>query len=86
MREDRPPYHTLEDDPDLVRPYEPRPGPVKYRKTTGKEGQGGSRHGYVSENEIEDMTLFDEDPGKKPSKDKRHNPKSIDPSHVRERK
>ena len=84
MPEDRPPYHTIEDDTDLVRPYEPRPS--KSRRTNGKEGQGGSRHGYVSENEIEDMTLFDEDPGKKPSKDNRHDPKSIDPNRIRERK
>jgi hypothetical protein len=27
-------------------------------------GKGGSREGYVAKNEIEDMTLFDEDPGK----------------------
>lgn len=90
MPEDRPPYHTIEDDPDLVRPFEPRETrasrSAKQRKTTGKEGRGGSRHGYVSENEIEDMTLFDEDPGKKPSKDGMHNPKSIDPGTIREGK
>jgi hypothetical protein len=85
MPEDRAPYHTIEDDPDLVRPFEPRP--VKYRKRMKKPaGQGGSRHGYVSENEIEDMTLFDEDPGKEPSKDGIHDPKSIDPKGHRERK
>ena len=85
MPEDRPPYHTIEDDPDLVRPYEPRP--VKYRRMEKKAaGQGGSRHGYVSENEIEDMTLFDEDPDKEPSKDNVNGPKSIDPKGNRERK
>ncbi|HKP95412.1 MAG TPA: hypothetical protein VJ385_06620 [Fibrobacteria bacterium] len=78
MAEDRPPYHTLEDDPDLVRPHEPHGG-----KKTGK---GGSRHGYVSENEIEDMTLFDEDAGKAPSKDHLHDPKSIDANGFRKRK
>lgn len=34
-----------------------------------KSGKGGSRKGYVSKNEIEDMTLFDKEPGKSPSKD-----------------
>jgi|GEM_PF-5805451 len=32
-------------------------------------GKGGSRQGYVAKNEIEDMTLFDEDPGKSPSQE-----------------
>ncbi|MDB5051589.1 MAG: hypothetical protein JWO30_4660, partial [Fibrobacteres bacterium] len=78
MAEDRPPYHTLEDDPDLVRPHDPRE-----RK---KMGKGGSRHGYVSGNEIEDMTIFDDDPGKAPSKDHLHDPKSIDENGFRKRK
>jgi hypothetical protein len=78
MAEDRAPYHTIEDDPDLVRPHEPRHA----RKT----GKGGSRHGYVAKNEIEDMTIFDADPGKAPSEDKRHDPKSIDDNRYRERK
>jgi hypothetical protein len=78
MAEDQAPYHTLEDDPDLVRPHEPR--------RARKNGKGGSRHGYVSENEIEDMTLFDEDPGKAPSKDGKHDPKSIDDNRFQERK
>jgi hypothetical protein len=29
-------------------------------------GQGGTRRGFVARNEIEDMQLFDEDPGKAP--------------------
>jgi hypothetical protein len=78
MAEDRAPYHTIEDDPDLVRPHEPRHA----RKT----GKGGSRHGYVAKNEIEDMTIFDAEPGKAPSEDRRHDPKSIDDNRYRERK
>lgn len=30
-------------------------------------GKGGRRKGYASRNEIEDMRLFDQDPGKNPS-------------------
>jgi hypothetical protein len=78
MAEDLPPYHTIEDDPDLVRPYEPRGG----RKT----GKGGSRHGFVAENEIEDMTIFDTDFGKEPSKDHLDDPKSIDAGGFRKPK
>jgi hypothetical protein len=77
MAEERPPYHMIEDDEELVRPHEPR------RK---RQGKGGSRQGYVSENEIEDMTLFDEEPGKAPSKDFLHDPKSIDANGFRKRK
>lgn len=40
--------------------------PHPWEKLTGK---GGSRKGFVAKNEIEDMTLFDEDPGKAPSQD-----------------
>ena len=32
-------------------------------------GQGGRRKGFVSRNEIEDMRLFDADPGKNPSQE-----------------
>lgn len=39
------------------------------KKQGKKSGKGGSRKGYVSKNEIEDMTLFDKEPGKAPSKD-----------------
>jgi hypothetical protein len=39
------------------------------KKQGKKSGKGGSRKGYVSKNEIEDMTLFDKEPGKTPSKD-----------------
>jgi hypothetical protein len=38
-------------------------------KTKNLSGVGGTRQGYVAENEIEDMTLFDEDPGKDPSRE-----------------
>lgn len=58
-------------------------------KTAGKpkhEGQGGTRHGYRASNEIEDMEIFDEDPGKDPSEDGRHDAKSIDENRYRERK
>lgn len=33
------------------------------------KGQGGRRKGYASANEIEDMRLFDEVPGKEPSQE-----------------
>lgn len=33
------------------------------------KGQGGRRKGYAAANEIEDMRLFDEVPGKEPSQD-----------------
>lgn len=49
-------------------------------------GKGGSRHGYQSSNEIEDMEIFDEEPGKEPTYDNRHSPKSIDDNGFRERK
>ncbi|MDB5102872.1 MAG: hypothetical protein JWP91_561 [Fibrobacteres bacterium] len=78
MAEDRAPYHTIEDDEDIVRPHDPGPGKLG--------GKGGTRHGYVAKNEIEDMTLFDEEPGKSPSEDERHDPKSIDDNGFRERK
>ena len=52
--------------------------PAERRKAHDQKltGKGGSRHGYVSENEIDDMTLFDKDPGKIPSKDSPPKPKS----------
>lgn len=37
------------------------------RKKT--RGQGGRRKGYAAPNEIEDMRLFDEVPGKEPSQE-----------------
>jgi hypothetical protein len=39
--------------------------------TTRKKpkGQGGRRKGFAAANEIEDMRLFDEVPGKEPSQD-----------------
>lgn len=49
-------------------------------------GQGGSRRGYRSSNEIEDMEIFDEEPGKRPSGDGLHDAKSIDENGYRERK
>lgn len=33
------------------------------------KGQGGRRKGYAAANEIEDMRLFDEVPGKEPSQE-----------------
>jgi hypothetical protein len=49
-------------------------------------GKGGTRHGFRSSNEIEDMEIFDEEPGKEPTSDHRHSPKSIDDNGYRERK
>jgi hypothetical protein len=64
------------------RPHHPHP-----EKTAPKhEGKGGSRHGYQSSNEIEDMEIFDEEPGKEPSEDGKHDAKSIDENGYRERK
>jgi hypothetical protein len=50
------------------------------------EGKGGSRHGYRSSNEIEDMEIFDDEPGQDPSEDGLHDAKSIDENGFRERK
>jgi hypothetical protein len=50
------------------------------------DGKGGSRDGYRSSNEIEDMEIFDDDPGKNPSEDGVHDAKSIDDNRFRERK
>jgi len=63
-----------------------RPHPKKPAGSGKHEGQGGSRHGYRSSNEIEDMEIFDEDPGKDPSEDGRHDANSIDENGYRERK
>jgi hypothetical protein len=84
MAEDRAPYHTLEDDPDLVRPHEP--SPRKQPSPRKRTGKGGTRHGFVSKNEIEDMGIFDEDPGKAPTEDEIHDPKSFDDNGFRDRK
>lgn len=62
------------------------PGPEKPAGNRKFEGHGGSRHGYRSSNEIEDMEIFDEDPGKEPSGDGRHDANSIDENGYRERK
>jgi hypothetical protein len=51
----------IDEEPDEVETHPEKPGK--------KSGKGGSRKGYVSKNEIEDMTIFDEEPGKSPSKD-----------------
>jgi hypothetical protein len=51
----------IDEDPDEIEGH-----PEKHGK---KPGIGGSRKGYVSKNEIEDMTIFDKEPGKSPSKD-----------------
>ncbi len=58
----------------------------KGRETHPYSGKGGSRHGYQSSNEIEDMGIFDSEPQKEPSKDRRHSAKSIDDNGYRERK
>ena len=50
------------------------------------EGKGGTRHGSRSSNEIEDMEIFDDEPGKEPSDDGAHDAKSIDENGFRERK
>ncbi|MBW8890393.1 MAG: hypothetical protein JF616_21780 [Fibrobacteres bacterium] len=63
-----------------------RPHPKKTAGPRKHEGQGGSRHGYQSSNEIEDMEIFDDDPGKRPSDDGKHDAKSIDDNGYRERK
>ena len=55
-------------------------------KAPGHEGRGGTRHGYRSSNEIEDMEIFDDEPGKDPSEDGLHDAKSIDENGYRERK
>src|SRR5690606_37620322 len=68
MAEDKPPYHTLEDDTDLVRRESRRKPGISGCKRK-RPGMGGTRRGYVSKNEIEDMTLFDDEPGKSPSGD-----------------
>jgi hypothetical protein len=39
------------------------------KPASGHKGKGGSRHGYQSGNEIEDMEIFDGEPGKDPSGD-----------------
>ena len=49
-------------------------------------GKGGSRKGYHSSNEIEDMEIFDSEPEKEPTHDHRHSAKSIDDSGYRKRK
>lgn len=42
------------------------------------KGQGGRRKGYASANEIEDMRLFDEVPGKDPCQENGEPPASLD--------
>lgn len=87
MVEDKPPYHTIEDDPDLVRPDDRRKSrpPDCQEPSTGK-GKGGTRRGFVAKNEIEDMTLFDAEPGKSPSPEDGEGSKSIDWKGTRKRK
>lgn len=88
MAEDKPPYHTLEDDTDLVRPdYRRKTDLAGAKGKRGKRpGQGGTRRGFVSRNEIEDMTLFDGDPGKSPSADMEPKAKSVDRKESRKGK
>ena len=61
-------YPTVRKDPEAAKRRN-----SQARKMTGK---GGTRQGFVPENEIEDMTLFDKDPGKIPGKDSPPKPKS----------
>ena len=63
-----------------------RPQTERPDGATKHEGQGGTRHGYRASNEIEDMEIFDDEPGKDPSEDGRHDAKSIDENGFRERK
>jgi hypothetical protein len=42
------------------------------------QGKGGRRKGYASANEIQDMRLFDEDPGKEPSQEDGAPPVELD--------
>lgn len=42
------------------------------------QGKGGRRKGYASANEIEDMRLFDEEPGKEPSQENGAPPAKLD--------
>jgi hypothetical protein len=60
--------------------------PHRKDEEPAQEGQGGTRHGYRSSNEIEDMEIFDDEPGKDPSEDGLHDAKSIDDNRFRERK
>ena len=63
-------------------PFRSRPHHA-HRKQPGK---GGTRHGFQSSNEIEDMEIFDAEPGKEPTFDHRHSPKSMDDNGYKERK
>lgn len=63
--------------------------PAKFhsrKRPDQKPGIGGTRHGFQSRNEIEDMEIFDADPGKDPTLDDHHGPKSIDDDNYQERK
>jgi hypothetical protein len=82
MAEARPSRHILNSDPDRT-PKRTRPRHSRSRK---KLGQGGTRRGFVSDNEIEDMSIFDKDPGKAPSKDAIHDGKAIDANRFQRRK
>ena len=63
-----------------------RPRTEKPAGSRKHEGQGGSRHGYRASNEIEDMEIFDDEHGKQPSADGRHDANSIDENGYRKRK
>jgi len=78
MAEARPSRHILDDDSIRAHPH-----PTRYKK---KMGLGGTRRGFVSDNEIEDMSIFDRDPGKAPSKDEIHDWKAIDENRFQRRK
>ena len=63
-----------------------QPHPVEPHKHGKHPGKGGSRQGFKSSNEIEDMEIFDAEPEKAPSADHRHSAKSIDDNQYRKRK
>lgn len=48
------------------------------RKHGGEKGQGGRRKGFAAANEIEDMRLFDDVPGKEPSREDGAPPATLD--------
>jgi hypothetical protein len=78
MAEARPSRHILNEHPDQAR--------TQRARNSKKLGQGGTRRGFVSDNEIEDMSIFDKDPGKAPSKDAIHDWKAIDANRFQRRK
>jgi hypothetical protein len=66
--------------------HRPEPKAARHPSRHAHAGKGGTREGYRAANEIEDMEIFDADPGKHPSPDQGGGAKSIDDRHPRERK